>query len=559
MSKVAYNSLQRYVFNLIRQSDFDFFIKSSTLHVGRKKMHYFTFFLFFLLFFPNFAATNYKPYKMKRLVFSLMLCAGMTAQAQINEGLHWYNGQITFTARNIENKNVLLEAMDEGEEHELVLRYVKEVNQNHHVYRTDNGTHDRVNIYGIGTTVRHKKAEGWDVLCFYDDHDRLTAVMSGEEEWDAQKLNEARWKNMMMGEYVSEAEDEVELPIHWTWDAVSVNDIHYPYDVITFNGRVTGYITIHPVEGSINELEGTWEVVPTLRGFHLYAVNTETGSTPWEWQRDGAEFDFVESNPQIGRFFFACTTLLNDFQFRFFDDTMLRIMRNTILARHGYRFNSKDLQDYFGTEPWYKPAASNDDIRLSFVEKLNIELIQQMETKVSGDAKNDGAQELVFVPDLANIKPLDLSDGKDEAAKLFPVWDEMDIYEDEGVLHYDLNLGYNMPLQQLYKGLPGEPIDKNEVNRVILIDLNKDGFTDALVCLGRYGSEKTLYFDAYIWDEEEFGGLFTFVENFRQIPNPRIDKENSTILGRNGNDCEIWNWIGKNEIKKSQVKTDYYQ
>ena len=51
---------------------------------------------------------------MKRLVFSLLLGAGITAQAQINEGLHWYNGQITFTARNIENKGVLMEAMDEG-------------------------------------------------------------------------------------------------------------------------------------------------------------------------------------------------------------------------------------------------------------------------------------------------------------------------------------------------------------------------------------------------------------------------------------------------------------
>ena len=35
----------------------------------------------------------------------------------------------------------------------------------------------------------------------------------------------------------------------------------------------------------------------------------------------------------------------------------------------------------FGNEPWYHPAASNDDIRLSFVEQLNVELIQQMEAK----------------------------------------------------------------------------------------------------------------------------------------------------------------------------------
>lgn len=117
-----------------------------------------------------------------------MLCAVIAAKAQIDEGLHWYNGQITFTARNIANKNVLMEAMDEGEEHEFILRYVKEVNQNHQVYRTDNGTHDYVNLYGVGSTMRHKKAEGLDVLCFYDDKDRLAAVISGEKEWDASSM-----------------------------------------------------------------------------------------------------------------------------------------------------------------------------------------------------------------------------------------------------------------------------------------------------------------------------------------------------------------------------------
>ena len=308
-----------------------------------------------------------------------MLCAVMMAQAQINEGLHWYNGQITFTARNIENKNVLMEAMDEGEEHEFVLRYVKEVNKNHQVYRTDNGTHDYVNLYGVGSTMRHKKAEGLDVLCFYDDKDRLAAVISGEKEWDAEKLNKSRWLSQFIGEYTTEEENEVEQCLIWTWESLSFNGIIYPYDIITFNGRVTGYITIKPVEGSTNELEGTWEVVPTLRGFRLYAVNTETGNTPWEWQRTGVEYDLVESDPNVGRFFYASTTLLNDHQFSSFDKSTLRIMRNAILARHGYRFQSKDLQEYFTNEPWYKPAASNDGIRLSFIEQLNIELIKQME------------------------------------------------------------------------------------------------------------------------------------------------------------------------------------
>jgi hypothetical protein len=49
------------------------------------------------------------------------------------------------------------------------------------------------------------------------------------------------------------------------------------------------------------------------------------------------------------------------------------------------------------------------------------------------------------------------------------------------------------------------------------------------------------------------------VKGFRQIPNPRIDKKNYSILGRNGNDCEVWVWKGKNRIEKSQVKKGYYK
>ena len=35
-----------------------------------------------------------------------------------------------------------------------------------------------------------------------------------------------------------------------------------------------------------------------------------------------------------------------------FSKAQLRLMRNEILARHGWKFQSKDLQDYFGSQPW---------------------------------------------------------------------------------------------------------------------------------------------------------------------------------------------------------------
>ena len=176
-------------------------------------------------------------------------------------------------------------------------------------------------------------------------------------------------------------------------------------------------------------------------------------------------------------------------------------------------------------------------------------------TAVADEATDDedAIDELVFAPDLKSDKPLDLSDGKDKAAKYFPVWDEDIVYEEdeeEGVVRYQLSLGYDRPLQQLYQVLPGKPADKKEVGRAILIDLNKDGHTDALVCLGRYGVNKDLYFDAYLWDKDY--DVFNRVENFREIPNPGIDKKTSNITSHIGSDLEVWLWKGmnKNKIEK---------
>ena len=54
-------------------------------------------------------------------------------------------------------------------------------------------------------------------------------------------------------------------------------------------------------------------------------------------------------------------------------------MRNAILARHGYVFQSKDLKEYFSSQSWYHPAANNADIQLSFIEQLNVDLIKAAE------------------------------------------------------------------------------------------------------------------------------------------------------------------------------------
>ena len=89
--------------------------------------------------------------------------------------------------------------------------------------------------------------------------------------------------------------------------------------------------------------------------------------------------------------------------------------------------------------------------------------------------------------------------------------------------------------------------------RQILIDINFDGQTDDLICLGRQGEDKVLYFDAWLWDDDELGGIFIYVQEFREIPNPAIDKENHCIYGSistpDGTKRTKWEWKGKKIVQ----------
>ena len=64
-----------------------------------------------------------------------------------------------------------------------------------------------------------------------------------------------------------------------------------------------------------------------------------------------------------------------------YDNDMLRIIRNEIWARHGYRFSSADLQQHFAKQAWYKPVDDNAAIELSELEKMNIAIIKSMESR----------------------------------------------------------------------------------------------------------------------------------------------------------------------------------
>ncbi|MBR1732294.1 MAG: YARHG domain-containing protein, partial [Alloprevotella sp.] len=85
------------------------------------------------------------------------------------------------------------------------------------------------------------------------------------------------------------------------------------------------------------------------------------------------------------------STLLNQEYLAMIPREELRLMRNEILARHGYRFQSADLQEHFGGMAWYNPCGDNAAIRLSTIEQTNIELIRSEEALPGGLHRADVA------------------------------------------------------------------------------------------------------------------------------------------------------------------------
>lgn len=58
----------------------------------------------------------------------------------------------------------------------------------------------------------------------------------------------------------------------------------------------------------------------------------------------------------------------------------LRLMRNTIFAIHGRKFQSEDLQQYFSQFPWYRPTVTEvPEYELSEIEKYNITFLRKYE------------------------------------------------------------------------------------------------------------------------------------------------------------------------------------
>lgn len=138
----------------------------------------------------------------------------------------------------------------------------------------------------------------------------------------------------------------------------------------------TGQATVTPTPASGNEKKSSSRLTvtptptakpkPTVTPAPTIVTPTPT-TDPLDGIKDG-DFIFPDSD----------TVPLTESNLTGLSAWELTIARNEIVARHGWIFNRKDLQDYFNQKSWYHPVAQfNLDTVLSKTELNNMTLIQK--------------------------------------------------------------------------------------------------------------------------------------------------------------------------------------
>ena len=288
----------------------------------------------------------------------------------IPKGSRWNIGHLDYTAKVNADNTFTFTAMAEGEE--LMFRLTPKYNQKNEYTLSDEPGGDGTNSFSDTPRAKLIDKSGTKLLCLYDQKGQLQHVLDGKARQEGEKEAQSKWDVQLQGYYTDRFGDTLQISsgvIYKKGVACAT------YEHIPFNGTITGVMRI---SGSTH-LDGTWEAVITLDGLTLYHVAEDEYGI---YHRKGGKELLSWARNDFPRFNYTWVILLNDGQFRRLKKSTLRIMRNEILARHGYRFQSKDLQDYFSKRTWYKPAASNDEVEQPFeIEMLNLELIKAEEAK----------------------------------------------------------------------------------------------------------------------------------------------------------------------------------
>ena len=135
---------------------------------------------------------------------------------------------------------------------------------------------------------------------------------------------------------------------------LSLDNGNYLYYQFSLNGLDLFEGVLHTEEDGFKWVEKGRFV------YHLYKQNQD-GTVPGHWPE-------------------ASTMILTRGYLGHYPPEVLRYMRNEIYARKGYRFDDDSLTSFFNQAgAWYQPSDQQENVQLSPIEKLNIQLIRFME------------------------------------------------------------------------------------------------------------------------------------------------------------------------------------
>ncbi|MEH2264484.1 protein kinase domain-containing protein [Nostoc sp.] len=109
-----------------------------------------------------------------------------------------------------------------------------------------------------------------------------------------------------------------------------------------------------------------------------------TPSVPTESTPSPATSISPVATTTVNNYFWLSQRLVTDADLEGKDGFELDIMRNSIFASHGRRFETRGLQDYFDKQPWYKPiypAKSFPANSLKKLEQQNVDYIDKYQNR----------------------------------------------------------------------------------------------------------------------------------------------------------------------------------
>ena len=113
-------------------------------------------------------------------------------------------------------------------------------------------------------------------------------------------------------------------------------------------------------------------------------VNDKTEGTIYEYYKISEEgaLNVLSQNIQISEdrvFPHSSAKLFSQSELERYEVNEIRLMKDEILADHGFIFSDRTTQGYFETLPWYLPTTKNVDSLLTDIEKLNFALLSKVE------------------------------------------------------------------------------------------------------------------------------------------------------------------------------------